>query len=109
MTKKNRIHHCATSLLSLLIIVAHVGYADNSNAPEAEVQPVVNTQELIQCENPRPEICYEVYAPVCGVHDTKEPCLTGACSAEKYVTYVNDCKACADSNVSAYVPGGECD
>jgi len=106
MTKKNIIQWCLVGLLGM--VITHAGYADNSGTANADTQPVAGTPATVQCENPRPEICYELYAPVCGVLDTKDTCLTGSCAAEQHVTYVNDCKACADPKVTAYVPGGEC-
>lgn len=46
------------------------------------------------CQEPRPEICYEIYSPVCATRDFQER-----------VEYANDCTACADARVAGFVPG----
>lgn len=46
------------------------------------------------CQEPRPEICYEIYSPVCAILDSQER-----------VEYANDCTACADARVAGFVPG----
>ncbi len=49
---------------------------------------------FIACREPRPEICYETDAPVCAVSKT-----------QAHLTYVNDCKACADPSVKGFILG----
>lgn len=62
---------------------------------------------FIACREPRPEICYEIYAPVCATRDSGIRCVTTPCPSQKQVVYANDCKACADPQVKGYV-AGEC-
>lgn len=64
--------------------------------------------QFIQCHTPRPEICYEVYRPVCATRDAGMRCLTEPCPAAEQATYANDCKACADPAVLGFKSGGEC-
>jgi cytochrome c5 len=47
-----------------------------------------------QCTEPRPQMCPQVYNPVCGV----------AADASKK-TYGNGCSACADKAVVGHTPG----
>ncbi|MEB4592031.1 hypothetical protein VSS37_13640 [Candidatus Thiothrix sp. Deng01] len=69
---------------------------------------VVNTATFQQCREPRPEICYEVFAPVCAtLQDPAIRCITAPCPSNQQATYVNDCKACADPRVQGFV-GGQC-
>ncbi len=46
------------------------------------------------CREPRPQICMEIYMPVCG--GAKDGSLR---------TYPNSCQACAHADVVSYVPG----
>ena len=48
------------------------------------------------CNNPRPEICTAIYAPVCAFRVAKE--LSPA-------TYASGCNACADPNVEGFIEG----
>ena len=47
-----------------------------------------------QCTEPRPQMCPQIYNPVCGVtaDGTKK-------------TYGNGCTACADKSVTGHTPG----
>ena len=67
-------------------------------SPIATVVPV--QAELTHCAGARPEMCAQVYAPVCA---TLDPELK---SERK--TYSNACMACADRAVRAY-RAGSCD
>ena len=58
---------------------------ETSGAERADVQA---------CEEPRPEVCASIYAPVCALRDD------GA-----RVTHSNGCRACADVQVAAFVVG----
>lgn len=69
---------------------------------------LVTANNFVACKNPRPEICYEVYAPVCAVRETKMRCIVAPCAATEQISYPNDCNACADPQVIGFASGGEC-
>ncbi len=54
----------------------------------------ISGNNFTECREPRPEICYEVFAPVCASKDTEER-----------VTFSNDCTACSDPAVRGFVAG----
>ncbi len=62
--------------------------------------------DLVLCKDPRPEICYEVFNPVCAVRNTPKHCLAEPCLPQQ--TFANDCKACAEPDVIGFRPNGEC-
>jgi hypothetical protein len=65
---------------------------------EDEVQP-----EAISCDQKeRPEMCYEIYAPVCGLVQVE--CVTTPCNPVLQ-TFSNDCFACANDRVLSYTEG----
>lgn len=76
-------------LRGALLLVVPLSGCSRSDAGEG----MENVVPFQQCREPRPEICYEVFAPVCAT-------LTG-----QRATYQNDCKACADPKVQGFVPG----
>jgi len=53
-------------------------------------------EEANVCKNPRPEMCAQVYQPVCA---------TLSDGSQKQ--YSNNCTACSDSNVETWIEG-EC-
>jgi len=65
-------------------------------AQEPPPQPKLTVPADKFCTEPRPEMCMELYQPVCGF--TKD-------GASK--TYSNSCHACANHEVVRYTPG-EC-
>ena len=60
---------------------------------------------LIQCTNPRPEMCTMDYRPVCGIRDTGVRCVTTPCDSTELMTYGNGCQACGDAAVIGYSEG----
>ena len=56
------------------------------NTPETAVEA--------HCEEPRPQICTMIYAPVCAAR-----------SDGANETYASQCNACADDSVQSYVDG----
>lgn len=74
------------------------------NIPKVQVTHV----NFISCKEPRPEICYEVYAPVCAVRKRSIQCNAAPCLNTEQQTYSNDCEACSDHKVIGFVAGGEC-
>ena len=84
--------------LLLVVSLSGCSRSDAANAPAPPFQ---------QCQEPRPEICYEVFAPVCAsLVDPAKRCVTTPCPSSRQATYTNDCKACADSRVQGFTPGG---
>lgn len=59
-------------------------------------------EKLTQCTGTRPEMCIELYKPVCAQVDTGVRCITTPCPSNKWKTYSNSCKACADKKVIAH-------
>ena len=86
---------------SLLSLFALSG-CSRSDAQEAIATPVI-AGAFTSCREPRPEICYEVYAPVCATRDSGIRCVTTPCPSQEQAVYSNDCTACADSRVMGYV------
>lgn len=74
---------------------------------EASVSGTASHPDYTECQEPRPEICYEIFAPVCATRNTDRRCLTQPCPQTEQVTFSNDCTACADSHVQGYSEG-EC-
>lgn len=83
------------------------GVADESLLPKMPTV-VVTSANFVQCKEPRPEICYEVYAPVCAVRKVHVQCTLAPCLNTEQKTYVNDCQACSDHRVLGFASGGEC-
>lgn len=69
---------------------------------------LVTKANFVTCKEPRPEICYEVYAPVCAVRKRSVQCRLAPCLNTEQQTYPNDCEACSDHKVLGFVTGGEC-
>jgi Kazal-type serine protease inhibitor domain len=67
-----------------------------SSAGCADDTPKLTVPTLAFCSEPRPQMCTELYQPVCGV--TK---------AGQQQTYGNACTACTHPEVIRYTPG-EC-
>jgi hypothetical protein len=57
------------------------------------------------CESPRPELCAQLYDPVCGQRDTGVRCVTTPCNSTEPREYPNACEACADPKVLSYADG----
>lgn len=60
---------------------------------------------LTQCTTPRPDMCAEIYMPVCAVRDTGIRCVTTPCDSTERVDYPNACSACSDPDVLSYSQG----
>ena len=61
--------------------------------PEAEAHGGENSLDVVQCLEPRPQICTREYIPVCA------SLMDGAMK-----TYPSGCTACSDANVVSYRP-----
>ncbi len=82
---------------SILLLALLFGCSQTDNPPAMDSAPApADIPGIILCTDPRPEICTQQYAPVCGVHrdGTRK-------------TYSNTCMACADAEVVGSLPG-EC-
>jgi hypothetical protein len=60
---------------------------------------------VIECREPRPEMCTQHYDPVCATRDNGVRCVTTPCDSTETATYSNGCMACADPDVFSYVEG----
>ncbi|MFQ5566620.1 MAG: hypothetical protein ACE5EU_09685 [Paracoccaceae bacterium] len=78
---------CAVAVL--LLAGASVVEPEPRETPKPEAPP-----DLVQCREPRPQICIQIYLPVCAElrNDTRR-------------TYPSGCVACSDANVTGYRPG----
>ena len=74
------------TLLALLLVSAAV-------SAQAEQTPAPPPGQ-VTCTDPRPQMCTQVYQPVCATKrdGTRQ-------------TYSNGCMACTDRNVATHIPG----
>jgi hypothetical protein len=72
---------------SALFLLASTGFAQ-------DVTPKLTLTTPKFCGDPRPEMCMEIYQPVCGTSKDGS-----------HRTYGNSCHACADAAVISYLPG----
>lgn len=96
-----------TILLFCLLISACQEKGTQETVDEVGNPPEEAAQSLIQCPDNRPEVCTQIYQPVCGLVDTGIRCITTPCPSAEYKTFGNACTACSDKNVTGY-SGGEC-
>ncbi len=96
--------------VSAVVFIGVLSACVQLGATEKEVNPeqMVQDEGFVQCSTPRPEICYELYQPVCAARDNGLRCVTTPCPSTEIATYSNDCKACADPAVQGFVTGGAC-
>lgn len=94
-----------------VLLLAAMSAGAQSGADETAPGNAVTAagSQFVRCSTPRPEICYELYQPVCAVRDNGVRCVTTPCPATEKATYGNDCKACADPAVYGFQRGGDCD
>jgi len=64
-----------------------------------------DTVSLMQCKDPRPEMCIGQYKPVCAIKDAGVKCMTSSCLLSQGITYANGCEACSDKAVVEYKLG----
>lgn len=60
-------------------------------------------RDFIHCPEHRPDVCTQVYQPVCGLVDTGIRCITTPCPGVERKTFSNACTACSDKKVSGYI------
>ncbi len=58
---------------------------------------------MVECTEPRPQMCAEIYQPVCAKRDTGVRCVTTPCASTEWVTKGNACSACSDKKVFGFV------
>lgn len=76
--------------------------APASGGAATELKTLPDTP-LQQCAEIRPEVCTKIYRPVCAQRDSGTRCVMAPCpQASEWVTYGNDCSACADERVMGY-------
>ena len=103
--------HLIHILLLLGCAVAISGCKDDSatskesNTQSDELQS--GTENYVNCPEVRPEMCTQMYDPVCGLMDSGIRCITTPCPSVIHKTFGNACTACSDEKVTGYVDG-EC-
>ena len=88
--------------LALLLCACSQAPVASEPPPPREQPPVV-----AMCKDPRPQMCPQIYDPVCATRDTGIRCVTAPCPSSEQKTMGNACSACSDAKVSSYVKG-EC-
>ncbi len=83
--------HEQTKALVLYGIVVSLQVGGCANTKPHEIQTTESSPNVIQCTEPRPEMCTQEYLPVCAElkNGTKQ-------------TYASGCVACSDANVVSY-------
>jgi hypothetical protein len=94
-------------LSAVVVLLAYSLSGYSRPTGDTSVSTPLPTPAYITCREPRPEICYEIYAPVCATRANNAHCLTQPCPPAEQVTFSNDCTACADNHVQGYIEG-EC-
>jgi hypothetical protein len=79
----------------MLLAISFSGYCRSDAQEVTEPAAISSKAAFTACQEPRPVICYEIYAPVCAIQRTG------------MLTYANDCKACIDPAVQGFETG-EC-
>ncbi len=79
-------------LISALTLATLAGFLTACTTPTKSVEPEVSP--LTSCEEPRPQVCTMIFAPVCASR-----------ADGNLETYASGCNACADDQVSSYLNG----
>lgn len=69
------------------------------------IRPLQEPEKIVQCREPRPQMCTREYRPVCASRDTGVRCVTTPCPSTEWRTYGNACDACSDKAVYGYREG----
>jgi hypothetical protein len=88
-----------SSLLAISLLSVACPGAHSDSDPATEQRPER------ACHEPRPEMCAQMYDPVCAQRDTGIRCVTTPCDSSEAREYSNACEACRDPKVVSYVPG----
>jgi len=98
----------AAWLLGLTLLAAGCPSAPGESvppkAPDTSRAPS-EAGEVAGCPEPRPEVCIQIYDPVCAQRDNGVRCVTTPCDSTDPREYPNGCEACRDPLVVSYVPG----
>lgn len=88
------------------------GCQDKDLPTQKEEEQLLNQDgyaaDFVHCPENRPDVCTQIYQPVCGLVDTGIRCITTPCPSVEKKTFGNACTACSDKKVSGYVEG-ECE
>ena len=71
----------------------------------AQTSDTAKNQGIVDCIEPRPEICHKMRRPVCATRDNGVRCVTTPCDSTDEVSFANECLACADPAVYSYRDG----
>jgi len=92
------LHACLVTIAAALACQACTG-------ANGEAAPASSHATAQACEDPRPELCAQLYEPVCADRDTGVRCVTTPCDSTERREYPNACDACRDPRVLSYVLG----
>lgn len=95
-------------LISLCISLSIIACDTQSQAKPQQstlLVPKKMTQNIQACKGKRPEVCIEIYQPVCGKLDPQVPCEGDPCKPAAWLEYANSCKACSNNLVSGFIHG----
>jgi hypothetical protein len=73
--------------------------------PPTEPSSDLDLPASVTCDEPRGDVCAQVYDPVCAMRDTGIRCVKAPCNAAERREYPSACAACQDRKVLSYVPG----
>jgi hypothetical protein len=98
---KTYISNNTNCVINFLCTVGHQPFKDDKGCG---CEPVQTDGKLkaIDCTDPRPEICYDIYRPVCG--QVQVQCIRAPCPPVMQ-TFANNCQACANSLTISYTQG----
>lgn len=87
------------SLLAISLLGVACPNAHSGSDPAEQENPSRDCGEI------RPEMCAQIYDPVCARRDTGIRCVTTPCDSWETRQYPNSCEACRDPKVASYLPG----
>ncbi len=102
MNQLNRALLCI--LLSISLLAFNQLLAADLKTPYLHKMALGAQASFITCQEPRPEICYESFAPVCAIFRSPSHQATGLAGVA-HQTVMNDCKACANTQVQGFIRG----
>lgn len=92
-------------VLVVIIIVALLGiFVFGFFGMNEDNDDVPGDEERFYCDSEfpeRPDVCIEIYDPVCGWFGENIKCLTYPCAE----TFSNSCFSCSNGDVEYYTPG----